>query len=690
MNLLKRHKDIQTEKPRKEKKRRFKRVHGFSEKIHNFVSRNKIMNKPYVQSGLIALVLMLIIEGFEYKGVFGGFIFLVRHPAPFAINYIVIFATLSIAWLFRRRVFFYFLISVPWLALGVTNGIILSYRMTPFTTADLQVAGVAFDILPSYFSPGQLALIGLGIVAVIALFVLLAIFGPKKRQRPNYKKAACGVLIAAILASGSWSFGVKTNLVASYFENLWDAYYDYGVPYCFITTWLRRGVPKPAHYNEEAVKNIFAGGELEKQTEYTNKPPEKNRPNIIFLQLESFIDPTEVKGLEFSQSPTPFFESLKESYSSGYLEVPVVGGGTANTELEAMSGMSMKYFGPGEYPYKTILETESCETMAYDMKMLGYSTHAIHNHRGAFYNRNLVFANLGFDDFTSLEYMNYVSKTPKNFAKDDVLIEEIFGALESTKDKKDYIYCISVQGHGKYPENKLIKDPTVSVSGGLTKEQQNAWDFYVEQVHEMDTVIENLTKELSSYSEPTILVLYGDHLPALGMENEDMKSGSIFKTQYVIWSNYGKFEKQDKELCAYQLPAEIQSRIGMSEGVLTVLHQNRDANNSYQADLHMLQYDMLYGKKYIYGGTNPFPPTDMKMGFNPIKIDSVVSVAGKYYIKGEGFTPFSKISLDGNILDTVFVSPTVLKLQEEVQPSDAERMKVSQVEKYNSILSTTE
>jgi phosphoglycerol transferase MdoB-like AlkP superfamily enzyme len=285
--------------------------------------------------------------------------------------------------------------------------------------------------------------------------------------------------------------------------------------------------------------------------------------------------------------------------------------------------------------------------------------------------------------------MNYVSKTPKNFATDDVLAGEIFGALESTKDEKDYIYCISVQGHGEYPSTKLIKDPSIKVSGDITDEQKNAWEYYAEQVNEMDTFLKNLTRELKSFEEPTILAVYGDHLPAMGVEKEDMKSGSIFKTEYVLWSNF-KFDKQDKDLYTYQLAAELQTRIGMSEGTLTMLHQNRDKNPRYQDDLHMLQYDMLYGKSYIYGGESPYVRTKMKMGYAPIRIDSVVTVAGKYYLKGEGFTPFSKISLDGKILETVFVSPTVLKLQEEVDPSETEHMKVSQVEKYNSILSTTE
>jgi hypothetical protein len=65
-------------------------------------------------------------------------------------------------------------------------------------------------------------------------------------------------------------------------------------------------------------------------------------------------------------------------------------------------------------------------------------------------------------------------------------------------------------------------------------------------------------------------------------------------------------------------------------------------------------------------------------------------MAGQYYIRGEGFTPFSKVSLNGNILDTVFMGPTVLKLNDKVDPAEISLMKVSQVEKYNAVLSTTE
>ena len=99
---------------------------------------------------------------------------------------------------------------------------------------------------------------------------------------------------------------------------------------------------------------------------------------------------------------------------------------------------------------------------------------------------------------------------------------------------------------------------------------------------------------------------------------------------------------------------------------------------------------MLYGKDYIYGGKNPYEPTDMKMGVKEIKIDEIVKIGEKYYIKGQNFTEFSKISLDGKVLKTVYLGPTILALNEEVDPEDVEKMKVSQVEKNKEILSTTE
>ena len=92
-----------------------------------------------------------------------------------------------------------------------------------------------------------------------------------------------------------------------------------------------------------------------------------------------------------SEDPIPNFHNLEANYSTGYLTVPVVGAGTANTEFEVLTGMSMQYFGTGEYPYKTILKQTDCESIADDLSQIGYGTHVVHNNTATFYSRNNAF-----------------------------------------------------------------------------------------------------------------------------------------------------------------------------------------------------------------------------------------------------------------------------------------------------------
>ena len=205
----------------------------------------------------------------------------------------------------------------------------------------------------------------------------------------------------------------------------------------------------------------------------------------------------------------------------------------------------------------------------------------------------------------------------------------------------------------------------------------------------MDLFVKELTDTLASYDEDVVLIMYGDHLPALDMEESDMKSGSLYKTQYIIWNNFG-MEKQDKDINAYELTSDVLSRLDISVGMMNKYQQNHKSDKNYLANLEALSYDMLYGKQYIYGGKNPYEPTKLKMGVKDIRIDEVVKIGENYYIKGQNFTEYSKISLDGELLKTVYLGPTILALKEEVDPADVSRMKISQVEKNKEVLSTTE
>ena len=465
------------------------------------------------------------------------------------------------------------------------------------------------------------------------------------------------------------------------------------MPYCFINTWLNQGIHKPKGYSQKRIVEILKKSNISSTGKVTltkGSNLKTKKPNILFLQLESFVDPTLFKDIKLSQDPMPNYRKLMRDYSSGSLTVPACGAGTANTEFEMMTGLSVKFFGPGEYPFKSILREKTMESVSTDLKAIGYAAHAVHNHRGVFYNRNEVFDNIGYDTFTSLEYMSDVEKTPKNWAKDDILTSQIMNALKSTKTR-DYVYTISVQGHGKYPSEKLIVNPVIKVTKAKSEEAKNEYEYYVNQVYEMDIFIKDLTDKLAKFKEPTVLVMYGDHIPALEMSEESYKAKDLYQTQYVIWSNF-KMKKENKDIEAYQMTADVMNRLGIHEGTTFKYHQNVSPRSSdYLPDLKLLGYDMLYGKDYIYGGFNPFKKSGIRMGVKKIKIDKVVNVAGKYYIKGQNFTEYSKVTLNGKALKTTYLGPSLLGLSQEVDPNDAARMKVSQIDKSsNTIISTTE
>lgn len=652
------------------------------------------LHNSFVFAAIWAVMLNLTIETlgrFSTTSIWGGLQFMVQSPLIFFYNALILFAMLLVTSVFRRRVFVFVIISLFWLIVGIANGVVLTQRITPFTVKDLSILDDGLTIVTNYLSNVQIALAAGGIALAILALVVLFIKGPKKQGKLKWKRNLVVVILTGLLTFGATSAMIRAGKMETFFGNLGYAYRDYGVVYCFINTWLNTGISKPSGYSESQMLNIFNKDELggDRTMQLTQKDEDEQYPNILFLQLESFIDPETVESISLSKDACPNFRRLAKTYSSGELTVPACGAGTANVEFEVLTGLSVKFFGPGEYPYKAVLKEKPAESLAFDLKSLGFSAHAIHNHRAVFYNRNTVFANIGFDTFTSVEYMNDVAKTPKNWAKDDVLVECITDALESTKTR-DMIYTISVQGHGKYPAEQVIQNPKIRVTKAKSEEDKWKWEYYVNQIYEMDQFIARLTEVLSKYDEPIILAMYGDHIPAMDINEDDLENGNLYGTEYILWSNFD-MEKDDENLYAYQLAAHIMDKIDMEVGTTFTYQLNHGNSETYLADLKALGYDMLYGKYYIYGGTNPFVASDMKMGVKEIKITDVVKIGDKYYIKGENFTQYSKVTLDGKELSTIFLGSNVLGLLEDVNPEDASRMKVSQIEtKNNEILSTTE
>lgn len=606
---------------------------------------------------LLACLVCFFIEVISRHSFSDAFSFMFDRSLVFLYNSLIVFTSLHLVYFFRRRALMRTLISVIWLFLGTINGCVLLKRVTPFSYTDLKLVNDLFTMQSNYFSKEEAIAVIILVAVVIAFICVLWKKGPKYAGKQHR--------VASILAVGAFALfipmvtqaAVSNNILASYFENIAQGYKDYGFVYSFSASVVDRGMNAPDDYSDETVQEA-----LDKvTTPATDASVEK--PNIICVLLESFVDPNEINFLECSENPVPNFENLAANYSSGYLTVPVVGAGTANTEFEILTGMGMQYFGLGEYPYKTILKTNSCESIASDLKNLGYGTAVVHNNGGNFYSRANAFSQMGFDNFTSKEMMDITEYTPLGtWPTDDILVNEVAKALDATP-QQDFVYTITVQGHGAYPTEKVIENPEISVTGAATEEANNEWEYYVNEIHEVDKFIANLTTMLSQRDEKTVVVFFGDHLPTMGLEDSDMKSGSIFKTRYITWNNFG-MEKVDRDITSFQLLAAVTDQLGIHEGTMFRLHQNNNFQDvdTYTEDMNLLQYDILYGKKYAYGQKDLYPASDLVMGVQDVVIDDLSVDGNILYLTGQNFTRWSKVFVNDEKVSTTYIDGTHLKI----------------------------
>lgn len=604
-----------------------------------------------------SLAVYFFIEASSRHSAGAAWIFMTENYKVFLYNAFLIFMTFMLVYLFKRRIFVRILISSFWLYLGYMNGALLNTRVTPFTGQDLHLITDALDIANAYITPLKIFLMVAGFILGIVALILLWKFAPKYQKKIKYKWNIPAVVLVMVLLAATTKVALEKRVLSTYFGNIASAYLDYGFPYCFSCTLLATGMDEPYEYSAETIDEIITWDQKETATADAD-----SGPNIIMLQLETFFDPTTVEFLEFSEDPIPNFRKLMDEYSSGSYKVPSVGAGTANTEFETITGMNLRYFGPGEYPYKTILLKTTCESVAYDLKSIGYATHAIHNNKANFYSRADVFANLGFDTFTSKEYMDVSNTTETGWLKDEVLIGAIQDNLESTEEK-DFIYTISVQGHGDYPTEPILTNPVIQVTGADTEEQNNQWEYYVNQLYEMDQFIADLIASLEEYGQDTVLVMYGDHLPTMGLTVEDVSNRYLFDTSYVIWDNLG-LEEKDQTLCSYQIAAEVLDQVDIHTGTMMQYHQTRRKSKLYLQDMELLQYDLLYGKKYAYDQEELFATTDMQMGVKDVTISNVVPLENTLYVFGENFTTASKVYINDKWQNTTYVNNHIIKVKD--------------------------
>ena len=612
--------------------------------VYRFMNRISLL----FHAGL-ACMINFVIEAISRHSAVEAWNYMTGTPLVFLYNAFMIFVTFSVVYLVRRRMFVRIIISVLWLTLGVANGYMLMKRVTPFNAQDFKVAKDGLTLINNYFNGIELVGLAVGIGAVVIWVISMWRRGGQYDGKVRRLWALAGVAVWFAIYGVMSDLAVEKRIVSTYFGNIAFAYEDYGLPYCFMASVFNTGITEPNDYNEKTIVEISNDREI---TRNETGRGEDELPNIIFIQLESYFDVEEAEFFTTSEDACPNLHAMYDQYSSGYFKVPSIGAGTANTEFEVLTGMNLRYFGPGEYPYKTVLKNQVSESAATALTKLGYGAHALHNNGGNFYSRARVFNNIGFDSYTSKEFMNILQMTENGWAKDDILIQHIMDAMDSTK-QQDFVFGISVQGHGDYPEERVIENPKILVEGIEDEAAKNKWEYYVNQVYEMDQFAGNLVKALEDRGEPSVAVFYGDHLPTMGLKAEDLKSRYLYNTNY------------DRNIPSYQIMSDVLDRLDIHSGTVFNYHQERRKTKNYLADLELLQYDILYGDQYVYDGKPPITGGHMVMGVRDVMLQNVIPHLGEgYSLYGENFTKSSKVFVNGEKQKSTFLNNTRIDLPE--------------------------
>lgn len=634
---------------------------------------------------LLPIVLVYIYECLGYKSITGGFEFLIKHPWAYLCNVLIISTSFMFALLFKKQMCVILAICLVWTFCAFGNFVLLCNRVTPLTGNDLALVTDLFGIVAKYLTMTQTVLLVFVILAAIIGIIVLFIKMPAERKKVPYRRSILSIAAMLLLTFGVFQISWAVGGVETQFHELSQSYKKNGFLYCFLNSLVDVGVSKPDDYSPEIIETLMQPHESTEDQAQTEKPKdvveEGSTPNVVVVQLESFFDVNRLKNVTFSENPLPNFTKLMETCGSGHFNVPVIGAGTVNTEFEVLTGMNIDDFGAGEYPYKTILKKTTCETLAYNLSQNGYKTHALHNHVGSFYSRNKIYCNMGFDTFTSLEYMWPQEYTPMNWAKDVVLTDEIKKALQST-ESSDFVYAVSVQGHGSYPSDpEMNYERHVTVSSDVIEDEAylNQISYYVNQLYEMDQFIGELVEMLNESGEDTILVMYGDHLPSLNLDQESLTDGTIYQTEYFIWDNMG-LEFEDEEMEAYEISSKVLRAMGIKDGVINAYHQKyqkqlvngKITEEEYRSGLKELEYDILYGERLCYNGVNPYEPTEIQMGIDPIAVTNVeATVNGGIRIEGMNFTRYSKVYVNGDACQTWYYDSSTLEVEDiMLKPGD--------------------
>ena len=441
-------------------------------------------------------------------------------------------------------------------AIGVGNYFVVMFRSNPIVPWDIYSFETAMSVADNYVFSVDWAL-----AEHIAMFILMLIVGVrtnirlnKKILRPILTVAMC--IPAYFYISYLWQDNLERNTGLN--DTLFNAKYMHSKDGFFVSFILDihfLQIEEPKNYSDEYALSLLN----EQKVEKVETPEEL--PDIIAIMDETFSDPAVLGEFETNKDYMPFVHSILRgevaNTISGYTDVSVLGGNTANSEFEFLTGNSMAFFPNGSVPYLQYIR-DGISTIVPQLEEYGYTTYGTHPYRAKGWNREFIYDLMGFD------YRYFQGSFPfedklRNYVSDEADFKSILEWRNNTEGPF-FMFNVTMQNHSNYGGDFDNFDPQIVAKFKNTSSNKYL-NKYLSLMYETDQDVASLLSELSQSDRKTIVVFWGDHQPndyvvrpiykeyGLDFDNQTYEQQQQRqKTPFFIWANYDIHEQTNVEI----------------------------------------------------------------------------------------------------------------------------------------------
>lgn len=510
--------------------------------------------------------------------------------------------------------------SVVALIIGLADYYVIEFRGTPILPWDIFSIKTAASVGGDY----SYALEPKAILSVLTFVILIALesIGKDHRiEKSQWRVRLVGSALALMVLFGQYQFLKNPDFVLNMriYDKLFTPYSMIkrdGIALAFMLELQYMEVEKPENYNSKKVEEVY---EAFPEDVVMVSEDSLRQPNIIVVMNEAFSDPAVLGEFTTNEDYMPVMHSLQEGQEntiSGIMNVSVVGGNTANTEFEFLTGSTMAFLPDGCVPYQQYIDGPT-DSMASYLKAKGYKTIAMHPYNASGWERNIAYPYLGFDKFYSLKDFSGVTKV-RDYVDDDSCADRIIKEFEKAKEPC-FIFNVTMQNHSPYTAEYKNFTPDITVEGS----DSFSLSTYLSLVKLSDASLGKLLKYFSEVEKDTVVVFFGDHQPADAVVRDIWELNGVdpanlteeqeclrYQVPFVVWANYDIEEQTNVMTSANFLGAQVFewcniSKSGYQNYLLgihqeymvitarTVLDENKKSVDFKDAEDDLLEYNML-------------------------------------------------------------------------------------------------